>query len=163
MELLAEVELELGLEGEEVNVAKVFEGDEAGDAFEELDFVISLEVEYDDEEVVSVLVGRKTPLYVVDDEEEEEDTRHTSVEDEQQGTVVLVVTLVENAPPYPGGKQLDVFPWGLSPGLRNTPSYDTRLHVLVDADEVVPLLEGTLDDGHCVQETTRGWNANTPR
>ena len=35
--------------------------------------------------------------------------------------------------------------------------------MLVDLDEVVPLPNGPLDDGHCVQEAIRGSNANTPR
>ncbi|KAL9628703.1 MAG: hypothetical protein Q9164_007170 [Protoblastenia rupestris] len=86
-------------EPEAVDVAKAFEGEEAGAAPEEPDVRVSMELKFDDEDP-SVLVGLNTPLYVVDTEEEEDD-RHTSDEDEQQGIVVLVelVEFVENAPP----------------------------------------------------------------
>ncbi len=82
-------------EAEAVNVAKVFEGEEAGAAPEELDVTVSNEAKFDDEDP-SVLVGLNTPLY--EEDREEEDDRHTSDEDEQQGIVVLV-EFVENAPP----------------------------------------------------------------
>ena len=36
------------------------------------------------------------------------------------------------------------------------------VHVSVD-DDVVPLPEGRVEEEHGVQETTRGWKANTPR
>lgn len=156
-----EVELEAEVGREEVGVAKVFEADDAGDAFEELDVMLSPEAKLDDEEALSVLVGRNTPLYVV--EAEEEETWHTSDEDEQQGMVVLVVAFVENTPPYPEGKQLTVWELAFSCGLRKTPSYMTRLHVLVDEDDVVVFPNGRLDDGHGVQEAIRGWKAKTPR
>ncbi len=82
-------------EAEAVNVAKVFEGEEAGAAPEEPDATVWIEVKFDDEDP-SVLVGLNTPLYEVN--REEEDDRHRSDEDEQQGIVVLV-EFVENAPP----------------------------------------------------------------
>ena len=72
LELLPEIELEPEPEEEEVGVAKVFEGEDAGDAPEELIVAVSLEVEFDTEEVLSVLVGLKTPLYVVEIEEDED-------------------------------------------------------------------------------------------
>ena len=123
--------------------------------------MVSLEVELEDEEI-SVLVGLNTPLYVVDTDEDE-DTRHTSDEDEQQGIVVLVVAFVENTPPYPEGKQFMVEKRVFSFGSRKTPSYGTRLHVLVDDADVVPFPGGRVEDGHFVQETIRGSNAKTPR
>ena len=83
-------------EPEAVNVAKVFEGEEAGAAPEESDVTVSMELKFDDEDP-SVLVGLNTPPYVVDTEEVEED-RHTFDEDEQHEIVVLV-EFFENAPP----------------------------------------------------------------
>jgi hypothetical protein len=47
---------------EPVDEAKLFSGDDAGDAFEELEVETPLEVEFDAEEALSVVVGRKTPL-----------------------------------------------------------------------------------------------------
>jgi hypothetical protein len=158
LELLPEIELDAEVDAEEVSVAKVFVGDDAGDASEGLVAGTSLEVELD---FSSVLVGRKTPLYVVDTIDED-DNRHTSDDDEQQGTVVLVDALVENTPPYPEGKQVELDERGFSPKLRKTPSYETSVHDS-DADEVVPLPNGALDVGQGVQETIRGWKAKTPR
>ncbi len=83
-------------EAEAVNVAKVFEGEEAGAAPEEPDVTVSMEVKFDGGDP-SVLVGLNTPLYEVDREEDDDD-RHTFDEDEQQG-IVVVVEFVENAPP----------------------------------------------------------------
>jgi hypothetical protein len=119
LELLPETELDPELE--EVEVANVFDGEDAGDALdEEPDVAVSLEVESDEvEEELSVVVDLNTPLYVVDVVDEEV-TEHTS--DEQHGTVVLVEELVEKTPPYPEGKQWTVCEWGFSPGLRKTPS-----------------------------------------
>lgn len=86
-----------------------------------------------------------------------------SDEDVQQGIVlVVVVAFVEKTPPYPEGKQLIVCSFEFSWGLRNTPSYGTKVQVLVDADDAAPLLDGTPDDAHGVQETINGSNAKTP-
>jgi hypothetical protein len=62
LELIPDIELGPELDREDVGGAKVVVGDDAGDAFEELDVEVSLEVELDDEEELSVVVDRKTPL-----------------------------------------------------------------------------------------------------
>jgi hypothetical protein len=152
LELLPEIELDAEVDAEEVSVAKVFVGLDAGDASDELVAEISLEVELD---VSSVLVGRNTPLYVVDTLDED-DNKHTSDDDEQQGTVVLVDALVEKTPPYPEGKQVELDERRFSPGLRKTPPYETSVHDSDADDEVVPFPNGALDVWHGVQETIRG-------
>jgi hypothetical protein len=159
LELPPETELDAEVDAEDVSVTKVFVRDDAGDASDELVAEISLEVELD---VSSVLVGRNTPLYVVE-RLDEDDNKHTSDDDEQQVTVVPVNELVEKTPPYPEGKQVELDERGFSPELRKTPSYETSVHDSDADDEVVPFPNGALDVGHGVQETIRGWKAKTPR
>jgi hypothetical protein len=62
LELIPDIELGPELDREDVDGAKVVVGDDAGDAFEEFDVEVSLAVELDDEEELSVVVDRKTPL-----------------------------------------------------------------------------------------------------
>lgn len=86
--------------------------------------------------------------------EEEDDSRHTS--GKQHGIVVLIDAFVANTPPYPDGMQLVDCAWELNSGLRKTPSYVTGVHMSVEDDADVSLPEGRVDEGHGVQETSRG-------
>lgn len=109
LEVVPDAAFDPEVEGVEVDVTKVFEGDDAGDGLDGLNVGILPAVELDE---VSVLVGLKTPEEGGDTDEEEDDSGNTPDNDDddvgQHGIVVLVAPLVEKTPLYPEGKQLTV-------------------------------------------------------